>query len=70
MPMIPNSPDPDRHKKPMWRGWQMAEFRPSLQESLEHRRTGGLGEVHVMDVVGTQLARKKKHVEDLEEAAP
>ena len=31
MPMIPNSPDPDRHKKPMWRGWQMPEFRPSCR---------------------------------------
>ena len=24
-----------------------------LQESLEHLRNGGLGEVHIMDVVGT-----------------
>jgi hypothetical protein len=62
MPMIPNSPDPDRHKKPMWRGWQMPKFRPSLQESLEHRRTGGLGEVHVMDGWRTKPTRKENPV--------
>ena len=53
MPLIHNSPDPERDKKPMWRGWQLPELRPSLQESLEHLRNGGLGEVHIMDVVGT-----------------
>ena len=62
MPLIHNSPDPERHKKPMWRGWQLPELRPSLQESLEHLRNGGLGEVHIMDVVGTRLARTEKHV--------
>ena len=54
----------------MWRGWQMPELRPSLQESLEHRRNGDLGEVHVMDIVGAQPARKEKPVEGLEGAAP
>ena len=70
MPLIHNSPDPERHKKPMWRGWQLPELRPSLQESLEHLRNGGLGEVHIMDVVGTQPARTEKHAENLEESAP
>ena len=52
MPLIHNSPTPERHKKPMWGGWQLPELRPSRQESLEHLRNGGLGEVHIMDVVG------------------
>ncbi len=60
MPLIHNSPDPERHKKPMWRGWQLAELRPSRQESLEHLRNGGLGEVHIMDVVGTNRERRPR----------
>ena len=60
MPLIHNSPDPERHKKPMWPGWQLAELRSSLQESLEHLRNGGMGEVHIMDVVGTKSARTVK----------
>ena len=60
MPLIHNSPDPERHKKPMWPGWQLAELRSSLQESLEHLRNGGMGQVHIMDVVGTKSARTVK----------
>ena len=50
MPLIHNSPDPEPHKNPMWRGWQLPELRPSLQESLEHLRNGGLGKVHIKEV--------------------
>ena len=40
--LVHNSPDPDRHKRPLWRGWQLPELRPTLQQCLEHLAHGGL----------------------------
>ena len=40
--LVHNSPDPDRHKRPLWRGWQLPELRPTLQQCLEHLASGGL----------------------------
>ena len=40
--LVHNSPDPDRHKRPLWRGWQLPELRPTLQQILEHLASGGL----------------------------
>ena len=40
--LVHNSPDPDRHKRPLWRGWQLPALRPTLQQCLEHLAGGGL----------------------------
>ena len=40
--LVHNSPDPDRHKRPLWRGWQLPALRPTLQQTLEHLASGGL----------------------------
>ena len=40
--LVHNSPDPDRHKRPLWRGWQLPALRPTLQQILEHLASGGL----------------------------
>ena len=43
MPLIHNAPaSDDRHKRPLWRGWQRPELRPTLQQNLEHLAHGGL----------------------------
>ena len=43
MPLIHNAAaDDDRHKRPLWRGWQRPELRPTLQQNLEHLARGGL----------------------------
>ena len=43
MPLIHNAgADDDRHKRPLWRGWQRPELRPTLQQNLEHLSNGGL----------------------------
>ena len=43
MPLIHNAAaDDDRHKRPLWRGWQRPELRPTLQQNLEHLAGGGL----------------------------
>ena len=43
MPLIHNAAaDDDRHKRPLWRGWQRPELRPTLQQNLEHLANGGL----------------------------
>ena len=40
--LVHNSPDPDRHKRPPWRGWQLPALRPTLKQCLEHLASGGL----------------------------
>ena len=40
--LVHNSPAPDRHKRPLWRGWQLPALRPTLQQCLEHLAHGGL----------------------------
>ena len=40
--LVHNSPDPDRHKRPLWRAWQLPQNRPTLQQCLEHLASGGL----------------------------
>ena len=40
--LVHNSTDPDRHKRPLWRGWQLPALRPTLQQCLEHLAGGGL----------------------------
>ena len=40
--LVHNSPDPDRHKRPLWRAWQLPQNQPSLQQTLEHLASGGL----------------------------
>ena len=40
--LVHNSTDPDRHKRPLWRGWQLPQNRPTLQQCLEHLAGGGL----------------------------
>ena len=43
MPLIHNAgADDDRHKRPLWRGWQRPELRPTLQQNLQHLSNGGL----------------------------
>ena len=43
MPLIHNAgADDDRHKRPLWRGWQRPELRPTLQQCLLHLAGGGL----------------------------
>ena len=43
MPLIHNAAaDDDRHKRPLWRGWQRPELRPTLQQNLLHLAGGGL----------------------------
>ena len=43
MPLIHNAAtSDDRHKRPLWRGWQRPELRPTLQQNLEHLSNGGL----------------------------
>ena len=43
MPLIHNAAADDaRHKRPLWRGWQRPELRPTLQQNLEHLANGGL----------------------------
>ena len=40
--LVHNSPDPDRHKRPLWRAWQLPQNRPTRQQTLEHLASGGL----------------------------
>ena len=40
MPLIHNSPDPERHKKPLWRGWQLPSSGPPSRNPWNTCATG------------------------------